>query len=89
MSTQAMSSQSQQTSAKSKDQPMKDVQSKEETKKGENLEGGIMPKMDLWKDFDDWYKSIFDDYSKIDQEMDRRFRDFSEMMNKNREHQLE
>ena len=84
-----MSSQSQQTSAKSKDQPMKDVQSKEETKKGENLEGGIMPKMDLWKDFDDWYKSIFDDYSKIDQEMDRRFRDFSEMMNKNRERQLE
>ena len=68
---------------------MKDVQSKEETKKGENLEGGIMPKMDLWKDFDDWYKSIFDDYSKIDQEMDRRFRDFSEMMNKNRERPLE
>ncbi len=68
---------------------MRDVQSKEEVKKGETMEGGIMPRMDLWKDFDDWYKSIFDDFSKIDQEMDRRFRDFSEMMNKNRERQLE
>ena len=37
------------------------------------LEGGIMPRMDLWKDFDDWYKSIFEDFSRIDQEMDRRF----------------
>jgi hypothetical protein len=62
-----MSSQSQQTSAaSSKDQPMKDVQSKEEVKKGETMEGGIMPRMDLWKDFDDWHKSIFDDFSKID-----------------------
>jgi hypothetical protein len=85
-----MSSQSQQTSAAStKDQPMKDVQSKEEVKKGETMEGGIMPRMDLWKDFDDWHKSIFDDFSKIDQEMDRRFRDFSDMINKNRERQLE
>jgi len=86
-----MSSQSQQTSAaaSSKDQPMRDVQSKEEVKKGETMEGGIMPRMDLWKDFDDWHKSIFDDFSKIDTEMDRRFRDFSEMINKNRERQLE
>ena len=68
---------------------MKDVQSKEESKKGENIEGGIMPRMDLWKDFDEWYKSIFDDFSKIDQEMDIRFRNFSDMMNKNRERQLE
>ena len=68
---------------------MQDVQTKEESKKGETFEGGIMPRMDLWKDFDDWYKSIFDDFSKIDQEMDRRFRDFSESMNKNRERQLE
>lgn len=88
MSTQAMSSQSQQTST-SKDQPMKDVQSKEESKKGETLEGGIMPRMNLWKDFDDWHKSIFDDFSKIDQEMDSRFREFSDMINKNRERQLE
>lgn len=84
-----MSSQSQKTSSTSKDQPMKDVQSKEESKKGENIEGGIMPRMDLWKDFDEWYKSIFDDFSKIDQEMDIRFRNFSDMMNKNRERQLE
>jgi hypothetical protein len=47
------------------------------------LEGGIMPRMDLWKDFDDWYKSIFEDFSRIDQEMDKRFRDFSESMFKN------
>jgi hypothetical protein len=84
-----MSSQSQKTSSTSKDQPMKDVQSKEESKKGETIEGGIMPRMDLWKDFDDWHKSIFDDFSKIDQEMDIRFRNFSDMMNKNRERQLE
>jgi hypothetical protein len=83
-----MSSQSQQTST-SKDQPMKDVQSKEESKKGEAMEGGIMPRMDLWKDFDDWHKSIFDDFSKIDLEMDSRFREFSDMINKNRERQLE
>lgn len=68
---------------------MKDVQSKEESKKGETLEGGIMPRMNLWKDFDDWHKSIFDDFSKIDQEMDSRFREFSDMINKNRERQLE
>lgn len=80
-----MSSQQQQ----SKDQPMKEVQSKEETKKGESMEGGIMPRMDLWKDFDDWYKSIFDDFSRIDQEMDRRFREYSESIFKNRERQLE
>jgi hypothetical protein len=83
-----MSSQSQQTST-SKDQPMKDVQSKEESKKGEAMEGGIMPRMDLWKDFDDWHKSIFDDFSKIDLEMDSRFREFSDMISKNRERQLE
>jgi hypothetical protein len=44
-----------------------------------------MPKMDLWKDFDDWYKSIFEDFSTIDREMDKRFRDFSESMFKNQE----
>jgi hypothetical protein len=49
------------------------------------LEGGIMPRMDLWKDFDDWYKSIFEDFSTIDKEMDKRFRDFSDSMFKNQE----
>jgi hypothetical protein len=77
---------------------MKDVSKQEETKKnvsslsgagGSSMEGGIMPRMDLWKDFDDWYKSIFEDYSRIDQEMDRRFREFSEVINKNRERQIE
>ena len=70
---------------------MKDVQSKEELKKGEvsQSERGIIPSLDLWKDFDDWYKSIFEDYSRIDQEMDRRFKDFSEQMMKNRNRQLE
>jgi len=78
MSSQTMSTQQQQTS--SKDTQMKDIQSKEESKKGEvsQSERGIIPSQDLWKDFDDWYKSIFEDYSRIDQEMDRRFKDFSE-----------
>ena len=95
MSTQAMSSQQQkqQVSSSTKDQPMRDVQSKDEIKKGgevsQSAERGIMPSMDLWKDFDDWYKSIFEDYSKIDQEMDRRFREFSDVMNKNRQRQLQ
>ena len=84
--------QKQQVSSSTKDQPMRDVQSKEEIKKGgevsQSAERGIMPSMDLWKDFDDWYKSIFEDYSKIDQEMDRRFREFSDVMNKNRQRQL-
>jgi len=90
--------------AKKMDQEMKDVSGsnvqKEETKKqgGETgvsptgssgLEGGIMPRMDLWKDFDDWYKSIFEDFSRIDQEMDRRFRDFNDSMFKNQERQIE
>ncbi len=48
-----------------------------------------MPRMELWKDFDDWYKSIFEDFSHIDQEMDRRFRDFSDIMFKNQERQIE
>lgn len=48
-----------------------------------------MPRMDLWKDFDDWYKSIFEDFSRIDQEMDRRFRDFSDTMFKNQELKIE
>jgi hypothetical protein len=80
--------------ATTKDQPMKEETSqvkrgtKEETKM-EGLEGGIMPRGYLWKDFDDWYKSIFEDYSKIDQEMDRRFREFSDMMFKNQERQIE
>ena len=88
--------------AKKMDQEMKDqsnVQKEEvKSKSGEvsesprgasGLEGGIMPRMDLWKDFDDWYKSIFEDYSRIDQEMDRRFRDFSDTMFKNQELQIE
>ncbi len=77
--------------AKKMDQQMKEESGsnvqKEETKNlgGEQgvsptgasgLEGGIMPRMDLWKDFDDWHKSIFEDFSRIDQEMDRRFREF-------------
>jgi hypothetical protein len=70
---------------------MKDVQSKEESKKGEvsQTERGIMPSMDLAKDFDDWNKSIFEDYSRIDQGMDKRFREFSDLMLKNRQRQLE
>jgi hypothetical protein len=74
---------------------MKDVSKMEESKRdvsstsGSSMEGGIMPRKDLWKDFDDWYKSIFEDYSKIDQEMDRRFREFSDLINKNRERQLD
>jgi len=103
MSTTAQSEMQKASSLKAKkmDQEMKDVSGsnvqKEETKKqgGETgvsssgLEGGIMPRMDLWKDFDDWYKSIFEDFSRIDQEMDRRFRDFSEPMFKNQERQIE
>jgi hypothetical protein len=85
--------------AKKMDQEMKETNiQKEETKKqgdvgvsptgSSGLEGGFMPRMDLWKDFDDWYKSIFEDFSRIDQEMDRRFRDFSDSMFKNQERQL-
>lgn len=75
----------------SSQQQMKKTLSKEEAKQegGVGMEGGIMPRQDLWKDFDDWYKSIFEDYSRLDQEMDRRFRDFSDMMFKNQERQIE
>ena len=84
------------------DQEMKDqsnVQKEEVKSKGaevgvshsgaSGLEGGIMPRMDLLKDFDDMQKSIFEDFSHIDQEMDRRFRNFSDTMFKNQELQIQ
>lgn len=63
---------------------MKDL-SKEEGKLGE----GELSTESLWKDFEDWSRTMWQDYSRIDQEMDRRFRDFSELMNKNRQRMLE
>lgn len=41
--------------------------------------------MDIWRDFDEWNRNIFGDYSRIESEMDRRFRDFSDLMLRNRE----
>ena len=65
---------------------MKDESVKQrEESKGTEMSTGF----DMWKDFDEWNKSIFGDFSKIDQEIDRRFKDFSEMMEKNRLKQLE
>jgi hypothetical protein len=46
-------------------------------------EGGMMPSESLWGNVDDWYKSIWSDFQKIDQEMDRRFRDYSDFIFKN------
>ena len=75
------------------DKQMKDVSGQqqkqmEESKAGQG-ESGMLPRGELWRDFDDWYKSIWEDYNRIDQEIERRFRDFSEMMFKNRQRQLE
>ena len=63
---------------------MRDL-SKEEGKQGE----GELSREFLWKDFEDWSRSMWQDYSRIDQEMDRRFRDFSDLMFKNRQRMLE
>ena len=62
---------------------MKDVSKKtEEIKKGEQTS---QSGMDIWRDFDEWNRNIFGDYSRIESEMDRRFRDFSDLMLRNRE----
>lgn len=55
----------------------------------ESKEGGMIPTENIWKDFDDWYKSIWSDFSRIDQEIDRRFKEYSDFMFKNRQMQLE
>ncbi len=53
----------------------------------EQKETGFMN--EWFKDFDEMSKSLFGDFSKIDQEIDRRFKDFSDMMEKNRQRQLQ
>jgi hypothetical protein len=102
MSTQAYSQQQRegaqaQSLKKEEDQQMREEQakvkstSKEEAKMAgvSESERGLLPREDLWKDFDDWYKSIWEDFSLIDREIDRRFRDFSNMMFENRRRQIE
>ena len=70
---------------KQQDQQMKDV-SKEKEEVKEHSDRGTLGH---WKDFDEMSRSIWDDYSRLDQEMDKRFRHFSDLMFKNRELQLE
>lgn len=63
----------------------KEMKGMEESKGNES----ILPTESLWKDFDDWYKSIWSDFGRIDQEIDRRFKEYSDFMFKNRQRQLE
>lgn len=71
---------------------MKDESSRAgSTQMEESKQGGGM---DIHRDFlsgefNDWYKSIWEDFSKIDQDIDRRFRNFSDFMSKNQQKQLE
>lgn len=60
---------------------------REEQKSGGGSEGGFMH--DYFKEFDEMSKGLFGDFSKIDQEIERRFKDFSDTMEKNRQRQLQ
>lgn len=76
--------------SKKEDQPMKEETSTQRFQRTEeSKEGGMIPSENMWKDFDDWSKTIFSDFNKIDHEIDRRFKDYSDFMNKNRQMQLE
>ena len=67
-----------------KEETGRDMGRREEQKSGE---GGFLH--DYFKEFDEMSKSLFGDFSKIDQEIDRRFKEYSEMMEKNRQRQLQ
>ena len=63
----------------------KDVQMKEEMKSGEigTKKEGLFG--NLFRDRDDFQRSIWDDYSRIDRDMESRFKDFSDLIEQNRQ----
>lgn len=78
-----------QTQKKPEDQPMSEV-SQRRGGAGTMEEAKREPfGLDIFRDFDEWTKSIFEDYTRLDQEMDRRFREFRERMMVDQKKQIE